>query len=96
MDLTRDDNLGRKRNAHGKMEHNSGPMDIKLDPNLGSRKRNVRDEILNPPPMIHKMTKGKPPKVGGQILKEWKVPTGDTGTPWHITDHSDTASMGVW
>jgi non-canonical poly(A) RNA polymerase PAPD5/7 len=97
LDLTRDDSLSsRKGSAHDEIEHNSGAMNTGLDPNLGGRKRNARDEILKPPPMIHKMTKGKPPKVGGQILKEWKVLAGDTGTPWRITDHSDTASMGVW
>ena len=97
LDLTRDDNLGsRKRNVYDEIKQDSSALDTRLDPNVGGRNRNVRDEILNPPPIIHKMTKGKPPKVGGQILKEWKPSAGEKATPWHVKDHSDTASMGVW
>jgi non-canonical poly(A) RNA polymerase PAPD5/7 len=92
-----DDNLGsRKGNAYDEIKPNTSARNAGLDPNLGSRKRNARDEILNPPPMLYKTTRGKPPKVDGQILKEWRVPSGETGTPWHTHDHSDTASIGVW
>jgi non-canonical poly(A) RNA polymerase PAPD5/7 len=97
VDLTRDDSLGsRKRNAYDEIKTDSNALDTRLDPNLGNRKRSARDEILNPPPLIHKSTRGRPPRVDGKILKEWKVPAGETGTPWHLQDHSDTASMGVW
>ena len=97
VDPTRDDNLGsRKRNAYDEIKPDSNSLDNGLDPNLGSRKRSARDEILNPPPLLYKTTRGKPPKVDGQLLKEWKARAGDTSTPWHVNDHSDTASMGVW
>jgi non-canonical poly(A) RNA polymerase PAPD5/7 len=96
-DLTRDDNLGnRKRNAYDEVKAHSSVLDTRLDPNLGSRKRTARDEIINPPPMIYKTTRGKPPSVDGKVLKEWLVPRGEAGTPWLISDHSDTARMGVW
>lgn len=95
--FTSDDNLGsRKRNAYDEIKPHPSALDTGLDPNLGSRKRSARDEILNPPPILYKTTRGKPPRVDGQILKEWRVPPGEIGTPWHINDHSDTASMGVW
>lgn len=96
-DLTRDDSLGdRKRNAYDEVIARPSVLDTRLDPNLGSRKRTARDEIINPPPMIYKTTRGKPPSVDGNVLKEWLVPRGETGTPWLISDHSDTAGMGVW
>lgn len=97
VDLTSDDNLGsRKRNAHDEIKASRSALDTTADPNLGGRKRSVRDLIVNPPPLLYKTMRGKPPSVNGQILKEWRVSEGETGTPWHVRDHSDTASMGVW
>jgi non-canonical poly(A) RNA polymerase PAPD5/7 len=97
VDLTSDDNLGsRKRNAHDEIKAPPNALDTAADPSLGGRKRSARDVIVNPPPLLYKTMRGKTPSVSGQTLKEWRVPEGETGTPWHVRDHSDTASMGVW
>jgi non-canonical poly(A) RNA polymerase PAPD5/7 len=86
-------------------------IDLTVEPALGSRKRTIRDEIKDAPtlrdavrrgpavnsaPEIHKTVKGKPPRVGGEILKNWSPKDGISPTPWIIIDHSDTAKMGVW
>lgn len=95
--LIMDENLGsRKRNAHDEIKPEPRALETTRDPNLGNRKRSARDEILNPPPMLYKSSRGRPPRVDGQVLKEWKPLSGETATPWHVRDHSDTASMGVW
>ncbi|XMA10158.1 hypothetical protein WAI453_002949 [Rhynchosporium graminicola] len=70
-------------------------IDLTSDPDLGSRKRNFRDEI-KPAPQLHKSQKGKPGKPTGQILKEWAPRSGLPPTPWIGVDHSDSAGMGVW
>jgi len=76
------------------------------NPELGSRKRTIRDEIKDTPtlrqalaasnkyrdaPIIHPSSKGKKPPSKGNILSEWR----GESTPWIIIDHSDTAHMGL-
>ena len=70
-------------------------LDTTSDPALGSRKRNIRDEIKDAP-VLYKMTKGRPKQADGSTLREWKVKSGTTATPWLQIDHSDTVHMGLW
>jgi non-canonical poly(A) RNA polymerase PAPD5/7 len=69
-------------------------LDHTSDSALGSRKRNINDEIKAPPPAPKKSFSLKP--SNGNILKEWEIRGNSTGTPWLDIDHSDTANMGVW
>ncbi|KAG9242186.1 hypothetical protein BJ878DRAFT_426466 [Calycina marina] len=77
------------------------------NPELGNRKRTIRDEIKDTPilqeallgngstraaPRLHSSPKGKKLPVHGAILREWK----GLETPWIGIDHSDTAKIGVW
>jgi non-canonical poly(A) RNA polymerase PAPD5/7 len=74
-------------------------LDLTPNPDLGNRKRTIRDEIKGPlkaPPMIHPSTKGKRPPATGEILKAWKITHGLSSTPWLSIDHSDSANMGIW
>lgn len=71
-------------------------LDTASDPALGSRKRNIRDEI-KAAPVLHKVGKGvQRGKVNGDVLKEWKPRADVSSTPWLEIDHSDTANMGLW
>ncbi|KAL2063092.1 hypothetical protein VTL71DRAFT_6164 [Oculimacula yallundae] len=70
-------------------------IDLTPDPELGSRKRDFRDEI-KPAPILHKSSKGKPGRPTGQILRDWAPRSGSPTTPWLGIDHSDSANMGVW
>jgi non-canonical poly(A) RNA polymerase PAPD5/7 len=73
-------------------------IDLTLNPDLGNRKRTIRDEIKGPlkaPPMIHS-SGGKKPAATGEIVKEWRVQHDVSPTPWLSIDHSDSANMGVW
>jgi non-canonical poly(A) RNA polymerase PAPD5/7 len=70
-------------------------IDLTEDSPLGSRKRNIRDEIKGPP-IIHESLKGKKPESSGGIVRQWRQLAGSTGTPWIEIDHSDTVSMGFW
>ena len=70
--------------------------DTASDPALGSRKRNIRDEI-KPAPVLHKSGKGVSRQPSnGTVLKDWKPKGGVSSTPWCEIDHSDTANMGLW
>jgi non-canonical poly(A) RNA polymerase PAPD5/7 len=71
-------------------------LDTISDPALGSRKRNIRDEI-KPAPILHRIGRGVSKKpVNGNVLKEWEPLADVSGTPWVEIDHSDTANMGLW
>jgi non-canonical poly(A) RNA polymerase PAPD5/7 len=73
-------------------------IDLTPNPDLGNRKRTIRDEIkgpLNAPPLIHS-SGGKKPPATGEIVKEWKTQHGVSPTPWLSIDHSDSVKMGVW
>ncbi|KAG0649659.1 Topoisomerase 1-related TRF4 [Hyphodiscus hymeniophilus] len=71
-------------------------LDTTSDPALGSRKRNILDEI-KPAPLLHKSGKFVSRKPGsGDVLKEWHPKHGVSSTPWLDIDHSDTANMGLW
>jgi non-canonical poly(A) RNA polymerase PAPD5/7 len=75
-------------------------VDLTPNPDLGNRKRTIRDEIKGPlqaPPMIHPPSTGKgKPRASGRILKEWDVIRGVSPTPWLSVDHSDSINMGLW
>ncbi|TVY76069.1 Non-canonical poly(A) RNA polymerase [Lachnellula suecica] len=69
-------------------------IDLTSDPNLGSRKRNVRDEIRGPPKIHGRPGRGVPSK--GHIVDSWKVRPDSPATPWIGMDHSKSANMGLW
>jgi non-canonical poly(A) RNA polymerase PAPD5/7 len=74
-------------------------VDTTSDPALGSRKRNIRDEIkaVKAAPVLHKVGKGASKKpVDGTVLKEWQATSSVSSAPWLEIDHSDTANMGLW
>ena len=74
-------------------------LDTTSDPALGSRKRNIRDEIkaVKAAPVLHKVGKGVSKKpVDGTVLREWQTTSNASGTPWLEIDHSDTANIGLW
>ncbi|KAH8598717.1 hypothetical protein B0O99DRAFT_650038 [Bisporella sp. PMI_857] len=95
-----------------KLSQNGAPKQSNLqtasNPELGSRKRTIRDEIKDTPtlhqalaansgllesaPNIHSLGKGKKPPSNGSIQREWV----GSKTPWIDIDHCDTAKMGVW
>jgi len=78
---------------------------IAANPDLGSRKRTIRDEIKETPtlrqalattapikaPNLHKPQKGKKPAAKGEVVQEWRGFT----TPWIDIDHRDTVNLGL-
>jgi non-canonical poly(A) RNA polymerase PAPD5/7 len=73
-------------------------IDLTPNPDLGNRKRTIRDEIKGPlqaPPDLHSIG-GKKPPSNGEIVKVWRVQDGVSPTPWIYIDHSDSANMGIW
>jgi len=73
-------------------------IDLTQNPDLGNRKRTIRDEIKGPlkaPPDLHSIG-GKKKPASGEIVMAWKVQLGVPPTPWISADHSDSANMGVW
>ena len=73
-------------------------IDLTQNPDLGNRKRTIRDEIKAPlkaPPDLHSIG-GKKKPASGEIVMAWKVQLGVPPTPWISADHSDSANMGVW
>ncbi|OWP02916.1 hypothetical protein B2J93_3496 [Marssonina coronariae] len=77
-------------------------IDLTSDPALGTRKRNLEDELKVPrdikaPPTIHDKNQGKPGRPSnGSILSGWVRNPQSPASPWIGIDHSDSASMGVW
>jgi non-canonical poly(A) RNA polymerase PAPD5/7 len=71
-------------------------LDTTSDPTLGSRKRNIDDQI-KAAPVLHQVGKGVSKKPAtGVVLKEWQPKANSRSTPWVEIDHSDTANMGLW
>jgi non-canonical poly(A) RNA polymerase PAPD5/7 len=72
-------------------------MDTTSDPALGSRKRNIDDEIKDAP-LIPSMVKKPTPQgpASGAVLKEWRFVPGENPAPWCTVDHAATANMGHW
>ncbi|KAE9377003.1 hypothetical protein N431DRAFT_401649 [Stipitochalara longipes BDJ] len=73
-------------------------IDLTPNPDLGNRKRTIRDEIKGPlkaPPDLHSIGGKKPPSTG-EIVKTWKIQSSVSPTPWVSVDHSDSANMGIW
>ncbi|KAG4421083.1 hypothetical protein IFR04_005726 [Cadophora malorum] len=83
-----------KQNGKAPAAIKKNVIDLTSDPALGSRKRDIRDEI-KPAPILHQ-TKGKPGRVTGQILKDWVARPDLPAAPWLGMDHSDSAGVGVW
>ncbi|KAI1003057.1 hypothetical protein K3495_g5143 [Podosphaera aphanis] len=79
-----------QRNATGNPVNSH--IDLTSDPDLGSRKRSVRDEIKEPPVLYHK---GILPPADGKILRKWLPYDEASSCPWLI-DHSATSNMGLW
>lgn len=89
----------------------SNIIDLTSNPSLGSRKRNIRDEIKHTPtlsealsygarvreePGVSKGMKGVPRPVSGSMVQDWQPVHGVSPTPWITIDHSDTTNMGLW
>ncbi|KAG9235658.1 hypothetical protein BJ875DRAFT_541977 [Amylocarpus encephaloides] len=70
-------------------------VDLSSDPALGSRKRDIRDEIKGPP-KIYSTNSGKKPPSDGKIVKGWRVRDGVPSCPWIEYDHSKSSNMGMW
>ncbi|KAI1265516.1 hypothetical protein F5Y18DRAFT_386810 [Xylariaceae sp. FL1019] len=75
-----------------KQNNKPAPVDLTPSDSLGSRKRNINDEIKLPHSTLKKVNRNAP---SGEVMSPWNDLNGITNTcPWIIADHSATANMG--
>ncbi|KAI0144412.1 hypothetical protein GGR57DRAFT_518011 [Xylariaceae sp. FL1272] len=76
-----------------KQAKKSATIDLIPSDSLGSRKRNINDEIKLPHSTLKKVNRNA---SSGEVMSPWNDLKGITNTcPWIIADHSTTANMGL-
>ncbi|KAK5635414.1 hypothetical protein RRF57_011126 [Xylaria bambusicola] len=71
----------------------SAPVDLAASASLGSRKRNIDDEI-KPPHTLQDVKKGNK-MPSGSIVPVWQPEPGQNPCPWAVNDHSGVLDMGT-
>jgi non-canonical poly(A) RNA polymerase PAPD5/7 len=67
--------------------------DLLPSTSLGSRKRNIDDEIKRPPAKLKKATKKM--KIDGLLDAAWRVQPNEQPCPWVVADHAAEPNMAL-